>query len=199
MRSGNDPVPTTPLDHVDVFASLSSDYVNFGTATPPPKPPRAVQHPWWTVDDRSSPTDCEGSFTSVQSSGLREDLEEEDEENRRRLLFLRFQLSTTSAGCIELSDRPTDGVSSLEFESSGATAAAATLLEEIEEAESSLRTSGDETHPSAADDEDDDECDATGNGHLSHTHGDRDFRLEDARLLWLLWRKVVTSAYSARF
>ncbi len=178
--------PPRSLD-ADVFASLSSDYVHFGTATPPPKPPRVRR--WSTVSDGSSPTDCEGSLPSVQSSGLL--LPEE--------LFLRFQLA--AAGCcssVELSIGPADGVG----ESSGA---AADVGEEMEEAES-LRTSGDETHPSGAD-EDDDDDEATGNdqhdggdwivtkGKLlrplsppatHHTHGD--FRLEDARLLWLGWR-----------
>jgi hypothetical protein len=208
--------PPSPPDHVDVFASLSSDYVNFGTATPPPKPPRVVQHPWWTVADRSSPTDCEGSLTSVQSSGglLRGEEEEEEEENRRRLLFLRFQLSAGS--CIELAESPTDGVVSFSKESSGAAV--------IEEAES-LRTSDDETHPSVVRAmDDDDECaqhhhdddDWDNHGDLietgikfsstlwSHTHqgqhhhplstarnDEDDFRLEDARLLWLGWRQVL--------
>ncbi|XP_046645489.1 uncharacterized protein LOC124336002 isoform X6 [Daphnia pulicaria] len=186
--------PPRSLD-ADVFASLSSDYVHFGTATPPPKPPRVRR--WSTVSDGSCPTDCEGSLTSVQSSGL---LQEEEE---RRLLFLRFQLAGAAGCCssVELSVGPADGVG----QSSGTVAA--DVGEEMEGAES-LRTSGDETHSSGADEEDDDDQhDDSSNGHdwivtkrkllrplspppatTSHHHTHGDFRLEDARLLWLGWR-----------
>lgn len=187
--------PPRSLD-ADVFASLSSDYVHFGTATPPPKPPRVRR--WSTVSDGSCPTDCEGSLTSVQSSGL---LQEEEE---RRLLFLRFQLAGAAGCCssVELSVGPADGVG----QSSGTVAA--DVGEEMEGAES-LRTSGDETHSSGADEEDDDDQhdDSSSNGHdwivtkrellrplspppatTSHHHTHGDFRLEDARLLWLGWR-----------
>lgn len=196
----DDSSPPRSLD-ADVFASLSSDYVHFGTASPPPKPPRVRR--WSTVSDGSSPTDCEGSLTSVQSSGLLP--EEEQEEEERRLLFLRFQLAGAAGCCssVELSVGPADGVG----QSSGATAATADVRGEEMKGAESLRTSGDETHPSGADEEDDDDQHDDGsNGHdwivtkrkllrpLSpppaitshHTHGD--FGLEDARLLWLGWR-----------
>jgi hypothetical protein len=133
----------------------------------------------------------------VQSSGL---LQEEEE---RRLLFLRFQLAGAAGCCssVELSVGPADGVG----QSSGTVAA--DVGEEMEGAES-LRTSGDETHSSGADEEDDDDQhDDSSNGHdwivtkrkllrplspppatTSHHHTHGDFRLEDARLLWLGWR-----------
>jgi hypothetical protein len=133
----------------------------------------------------------------VQSSGL---LQEEEE---RRLLFLRFQLAGAAGCCssVELSVGPADGVG----QSSGA--AADDVGEEMKGAES-LRTSGDETHSSGADEEDDDDQhDDSSNGHdwivtkrkllrplspppatTSHHHTHGDFRLEDARLLWLGWR-----------
>jgi hypothetical protein len=132
----------------------------------------------------------------VQSSGL---LQEEEE---RRLLFLRFQLAGAAGCCssVELSVGPADGVG----QSSGA--AADDVGEEMKGAES-LRTSGDETHSSGADEEDDDDQHDDGSsGHdwivtkrellrplspppaTSHHHTHVDFRLEDARLLWLGWR-----------
>jgi hypothetical protein len=117
-------------------------------------------------------------------------------------LFLRFQLAGAAGCCssVELSVGPADGVG----QSSGA--AADDVGEEMKGAES-LRTSGDETHSSGADEEDDDDQHDDGSsGHdwivtkrellrplspppaTSHHHTHVDFRLEDARLLWLGWR-----------
>lgn len=211
---------------VDVFGSL--DYVNFGPITPPPKPPRVGAHSGpsslSTGADRSSPTDCEGSFTSVQSSGLQV---QEEEREAARLFSLRFQLLSSSLPSIEYHPCSLDGVEQQETvilcaESSGAAASNAARDEVLGRKAESLRTSGDETHPSGTDDDEDDVIidenteNCTRDGGIAHTslsakllrmrplspvalplydqlEGNDDFRLEDARLLWLQWRIVIPS------
>lgn len=227
-NSGNDSPPLA--DAVDVFGS--SDYVNFGPITPPPKPPRVGAQSGLsslsTGADRCSATDCEGSLTSVQSSALQV---EEEERDASRLFFLRFQLMSSSLPSIELSPCSLDGVDEgqdviCSGESSGAVTAATSNAARDEQfhrrGAESLPTSEDETHSSGADDDeddviiDDDVENEARDGGITHKslsakllrmrplwpvalplydqlEGNDDFRLEDARLLWLQWRLVIPS------